>query len=251
MDTRMLSQKRLYFLALMNRRFVPDQHDGPAHPSQQMLHEFNHLVASQITLIRLGTPADFASTGRDQQRANGVDPLVVLQAGPNRGCLPARCPSSLEGTDQRLPIFVNQYQGGTQVTPLFLSWARDTVSSGRSRPHHAGRRAVAAFDNSTSCAAGGTTPRSADTEFQTDAESPVRYAPVSNSLRRIRAHWLPATGHAPSAATVAVSNDMDGGEALNSASAWYTVAVFPVASVEHCGLSRPPRLPLVPGRALD
>ena len=250
MDTRMLSQKRLYFLALMNRCFVPDQHDGAAYPSQQMLQEFNDLVAGQITLVRLGTQADFASAGCNQQSANRIDPLVVLQAGPNLGRLSSRCPGSLEGTDQRLPIFVNKYKGCTQVTPLFLSWARDTVSSGRSRPRHVGRRAAVVFDNSIACVAGDTTPRSDDTEFQTDAGSTVRYAPASNNPRRTREHWPPSTGLAPVASTVAVSNDMDDREALNSASACYAVAVFPVASVEHCGVSRPPLVQLVPGRAL-
>jgi hypothetical protein len=249
-DTRMLSQKPLYFLALMNRRLVPDQYDGAAYPSQQLLQEFNDLVAGQITLVRLGTPADFATAGRNQQRANCIDPLVVSQAGPNLGRLSSRCPGSLEGTDQRLPIFVNKYKGCTQVTPLFLSRARDTVSSGRSRPRHAGRRAAVVFDNSTSYAAGDTTPRSDDTEFQTDAGSTVRYAPASNSPRRTREHWPPATGLAPVAATVAVSNDRDDREDLNSASACDAVAVFPVASVEHCGVSRPPLVQLVPGRAL-
>lgn len=250
METRMLSQKRLYFLALMNRRFVPDQHDGAAYPSQQMLQEFNDLVAGQITLVRLGPQADSASAGRDQQSANRIDPLVVLKAGPNLGRLSSRRPGSFEGTDQRLPIFVNKYKGCTQVTPLFLSWARDTVSSGQSRPRHAGRSAAVVFDNSTSYAAGDTTPRSDDTEFQTDAGSTVQYAPASNSPQRTRAHWPPATGLAPVAATVAVSTDMDDRVGLNSASACYAVAVFPVASVEHCGVSRPPLVQLVPGRAL-
>ncbi len=89
MDTRMLSQKPLYCLALMNRRFVPPQHDGTAYPSQQMLQEFNDLVAGQITLVRPGTPADFASAGRDQQRTNRIDPLVVMNysRGKPRGIL--------------------------------------------------------------------------------------------------------------------------------------------------------------------
>jgi hypothetical protein len=45
MEAWMLSQKYLYFLALMNRRFVPNQHDRAAHLSQQMAQEFNDLVA--------------------------------------------------------------------------------------------------------------------------------------------------------------------------------------------------------------
>jgi hypothetical protein len=250
MDTRMLSQKPLDFLALMNRRFVPHQHDGTAYPSQQMLQEFKDLVAGQITLVRLGTQADFASAGRDQQRTNRIDPLVVLKAGPNLGRLSSRCPSSLEGTDQRLSVFVNKYKGGAQVTPLFLSWASDTVSSGRSRHHRAGRSAAVAFGNSTPYAARDTTRSSDDTEFQTDAGSTVRYALASNSPRRNREHMPPSTGLAPVASTVAVSNDIDDRAVLNSASACYTVAVFPVASVEHCVVSRQSLSQLVPGRAL-
>jgi hypothetical protein len=246
----MLSQKRLYFLALMNRRFVPDQHDGTAHPSQQMLQEFNDLVAGQITLIRLGTQADFASAGRDQQRANRIDPLIVLNAGPDLGRLSPRCPGSLEGTDQRLPIFVNKYKGCTQVTPLFLSWARCTVSSERSRRHHAGRRAAVAFDNSNPSVARDTIPRWGDTEFETDAKSPEQSGQASNSPLRNPEHTPPSTGLAPVVSTVAVSNDMDDREALNSAFACYAEAVFPVASVEHCAGSRPLLSPPVPRRDL-
>jgi len=215
-----------------------------------MLQEINDLVAGQITLIRLGTQADFASAGRDQQCANRVDSLVVLQARRNRGRLSARGPGALEGTDQRLPIFINKDKGGTQVTPLFLSWATDTVSSGRSRPRHAGRHAAAVFDNSTPSAAGDTTPRSDDIECQTDARSTGRYAAASNNPLRTHEHRPPSTGLAPIAATVAVSADMDDREGLDSASVGYAVAVFPVASAEHCGVSRPPRMQLVPGRAL-
>jgi hypothetical protein len=239
MDTRMLSQKRLYFLALMNRRLVPDQHDGAAHTSQQMLQEFKDLVAGQITLVRLGTQTDFASAGRDQQRSNRIDPLIVLNAGPNLGRLSPRRPCPLEGTDQRLPIFVNKYKGCAQVTPLFLSWAIYTVSSGRSRRRHAGRRAAVAFDNSNPYAARDTTPRWDDTEFQTDARSNERYDQASNSPPRNREHTPPSTGTAPVVSTVAVSNDMDDKEALNSASAYYAAAVFPLAIVEHCVVSRP------------
>jgi hypothetical protein len=235
----MLSQKRLYFLALMDRRFVPDQHDGTAYPSQQLLQEFNDLVASQITLVRFGTQADFASAGRDQQRANRIDPLVVLDAGPNLGRLSPRRPGPLEGTDQRLPIFVNKDKGCTQVPPLFLSWARDTVSSGRSRRRHAGRRAAVAFDNSNPSVARDTIPHWGDTEFQTDARSTEQYGQASNSLLRNREHTPPSTGPAPVVSTVAVSNDMDDREALNSASACYAEVVLPVAIVEHCAVSRP------------
>jgi len=244
----MLSQKRLDFLALMNWRLIPDQHDGAAHMSQQMLQEFNDLVAGQITLIRPGTQTDSTSAGRDQQRANRVDPLIVLNAGPNLGCLSLRCPGPLERTDPRLPIFVNQDKGCAQVTPLFLSWAIDTVSNVRSRHRHAGRKVAVAFDNSTPYAAGDTTPHSDGTEFQTDARSTAQCGQASNTPPHNREHTLPSTRPAPVASIVAVSNDMDDRPALNSASACCAVAVCPVASVEHCGVSRPSRSQLVLGR---
>jgi len=244
----MLSQKRLYFLALMDRRFVPDQHDGATHSSQQVLQEFNDLVARQITLVRLGTQTDAPSAGRDQQGANCIDPLIVLNAGPNLGRLSPRCPGPLEGTDQRLPIFVNKDKGCAQVTPLFLSWATDNVSSEQSRRRHAGRRGAVAFDNSTPCAAGDTTPHWNGIEFQTDARSNAQCDQASNSPPHNREHTPPSTRPAPVASTVAVSNDMDDREALNSASACYAAAVIPVASVEHCVVSHPPLSQLVSRR---
>jgi hypothetical protein len=67
----------------------------------------------------------------------------------------------------------------------------------------------------------------------------VQYDQASNSPPRNREHAPPSTGPAPVVSIVAVSNDMDDREALNSASACYAVAVFPVAIVEHCVVSRP------------
>jgi len=154
----MLGQKLLDFLALMNRCLAPNQYDGAAHTPQQMLQEVDDLVTGQVARVRLGTQSNCASARRDQQSCNRIDPLVVLNAGPNLGCLPSRGPGSLERTDQRLPIFVNKYKGCAQVTPLFLSWATCTVSSVRSLRHHAGRRAAVAFDNSSLCAARDTIP---------------------------------------------------------------------------------------------
>ena len=214
--------------------------------SQQVPQEVNDLVAGQITLVRLCAQADLASARCDQQRANCIDPLVVLKARSHLGRVSPRCPGSLEGTDQRLPIFVNKNKGCAQVVPLFLSWARHTVSSGRSRPRCAGRSAAVVFDNSIPYAARDTTRSSGDTEFQTDAGSSGRYAPASNSPRRNHAHWPLSTELAPVASTVAASNDIADGAGVNPVSACPPVAVFPVAIVEYCEVSRPPLLQLGP-----
>jgi hypothetical protein len=140
-----------------------------------MVQELNDLVAGQVTLIRLGPQTELASAGCDQQCANGIDPLLVLKARPNRGRLSPRRPGPLKGADQRLPVFVDKDQGCAQVMPLFLSWAIDTVSSGRSQRRSAGRSGVVVFDNSTPYAARDTIRHYADIEFQIAAESNVRY----------------------------------------------------------------------------
>jgi hypothetical protein len=63
-------------------------------------------------------------------------------------------------------------------------------------------------------------------------------------------HTPLSTEPAPVVSTVAVSNDLDGGEVLNSASVCYTAVALPVASVEHCGVSRRQPSPPVLGRDL-
>jgi hypothetical protein len=240
MDTRMLSQELLYLLALMNGRFVPNQNDGATHMLQQMLQKINDLVTRQVALVRLGSQADFASTRRDQQGRNRIDALVVLNAGANLGRVSPWSPSSLERADQRLPIFVNQDKGCTQVTPLFLSWAKGTVSSGQSARHHAETRCAAAFDNSTPCAARDATHHSDGNGYGTTAKSHARCGQGSNSLQHNRGPRRLAGVLFPVASIVAASNGMDDEAVSDSASACGAAAVRSVASVEHCVASRRP-----------
>jgi len=240
MDTRMLSQELLYLLALMNGRFVPNQNDRAAHMLQQMLQKINDLVTRQVALVRLGSQADFASTRRDQKGRNRIDALVVLNAGANLGRVSPRSPSALERADQRLPIFVNQDKGCTQVAPLFLSWAKCTVSSGQSARHHAETRCAAAFDNSTPRAVRDATHHSDGNVYGTTAKSHARCGQGSNSLQHNRGPRHLAGVPFPFASIVAASNGMDDEAVSDSASAWGAGAVRSVASVEHCVASRQP-----------
>ena len=151
MDTWMLCQKRLHFLALVNRRFIPYQYDRASDMPKQMLQKVNDLLPRQVTPVRLGAQSDLASSRRDQQCSNGVDVLIMLNTGANLGRLPPWCPSAFDRTDQRLSIFVNKYQGCPQVAPLFLSWAKHTASNGQWPDRHVERQRAVVSGNSSAC----------------------------------------------------------------------------------------------------
>ncbi len=224
----------------MNRCLVPDQHDGAAPTSQQMLQKVNDLVTGQIATIRLRTPSNLASAGCDQQRSNRINPLIVLNAGAHRGRLSPRRPRPLEGADQRLSIFVNKDKRCTQLTPLFLSWATRTVSSAQSLRRHAEKRVAVASGNSTSCVATDTTPRWSHTGHQTNPKSNGQCDQVSNSPQHSRGHTPPSAGPSPVLSIVAASNGRDDGKPCGSVSVCLADARLLVATVEDCAASRPP-----------
>ena len=242
MDPWILLQKLPNFLAAMNGGLVPNQDDGATHASQQLSQEVNDLVTCQVALIRFGTQSNGAFTGRDQQRCNGIDPFMVLNARLNLGCLASWRPRSLERTDQRLPIFIDKDKGCIQVMPLFLSLAKYSASSARSRRRHVGKRRAAAFDNSTPCAVGDTTPHWRYTAHQIAAQLTARRVPRSNNLRHSRKQTRLSTKSALAVSTVAVLNDMADKAVATSVCAWYVAVTLPAASVARCGASHVQRL---------
>jgi hypothetical protein len=153
MDSGMLCQKCLHFLALVNRRFIPYQYDRASDMPKQMLQKVNNLLPCQVAPVRLGPQSDLAFSRRDQQCPNGVDPLIMPNAGANLGRLSPWCPSAFDRTDQRLPVFVNKYQGCAQVMPLFLSWAKHTASNGQWPDRHVERQRAVVSGNSSACGA--------------------------------------------------------------------------------------------------
>ena len=146
----MLSNKRLDFLPSMNRRVIPNHHQRPRYLLQQLPQEIDHLLTGQIALIQLHPQLDPMRFGGDQQGANQVRPLVMLQTGANRRRLAAWRPSALEGTDQIFATFIEENKGRSQALPLFLSTASDTVSNKQSPFRRVGKLGVAAFGNSNS-----------------------------------------------------------------------------------------------------
>jgi hypothetical protein len=251
MDTRILRQERLHFLALVDRRFIPYQYDGAFDMPKQMLQKVNDLLPRQVATVRLGPQSDPASSRRDQQCPDGVDTLVVLNTGSNLGSLSPWRPSAFDRTDQRLSVFVNKYQGCPQVTPLFLSWATHTDSNGQSPDRHVERRRAVASGNSSACAATDARHHWACSVHRTTSGSNQRCEPVSSNPQHSRRHAL-SFGVLSSAARFAVSlSGADGRVAFGSVVAWLADCVPPVANVGCSGASRRllPPTPLECGRA--
>jgi hypothetical protein len=117
----MLRQELLHFLSSMNRVFVPHQDNRTAHLSKQVFEKSDNLVARDAALIRSGPQSDAASAGCDEQSADVIHSLVVLDARPDFGRLALGCPRPFDGTNQRLSVFIDKNERGGQFTPLFLS----------------------------------------------------------------------------------------------------------------------------------
>jgi hypothetical protein len=246
MDTWMLCQKRLHFLALVNRRFIPCQYDRAFDMPKQMLQKVNDLLPCQVAAVRLGPQSDPASSRRDQQCPDGVDMLIVLNTGSNLGSLPSRCPSAFDRTDQRLSVFVNKYQGRPQVMPLFLSWATHTASNVQSPDHHVERRRAAASGNSSACAATDARHHWACSVHRTTSGSNQRCEPVSSNPQHCRRHARFSGGSSSAARFAAPLSGMDGRLACGCVVAWLADCVPRVANVGYSGASRrllPPTRP--------
>jgi hypothetical protein len=238
MDAWILRQERLHFLALVNWRFIPDQHDRAVYMSKQMLHKVNDLLPRQVAAVRLGPQSDPASSRCDQQCPNGVDMLIVLNTGSNPGCLPARCPSAFDRTDQRLSVFVNEYQGCSQVMPLFLSWAIRTASNEQAPDHHVERQHAVASGNSSACAVTDARLHWACSVHRIISRSNRPCGPMSSNPQHNRRHarfW----GAIASATQFAVSSSGVAGQVtFGSVVARFADVVPLVANVGYSGASR-------------
>jgi hypothetical protein len=98
---------------------------------QQPSQEFNHLFACHAPLVQLYPQLDPSRFRRDQQGADQIGTLMMVEAGANCRRLTARRPSALERTNQRLATFIEENKGCAKGLPLFLSTASDNVSNRR------------------------------------------------------------------------------------------------------------------------
>jgi len=105
----MLVDKILNQLALMDGMVVPDQDHLTRDRSQQLLQKGNHLLATQAASIRADHQFDLAARRTDQQGAQQIQPLVMLQAGSQGWGLTSRRPAAFERRDQREAAFIFKY----------------------------------------------------------------------------------------------------------------------------------------------
>jgi hypothetical protein len=164
--------------------------------------------------------------------------LMVLNTGANRGSLPSRCPGAFERTDQRLSIFIDKYQGRPQCPPLFLSWAKHTVSTERSPEHHVERRRAGASGNSNECVARDARYHWACSVYRTTSQSNPRCAPESSNPPHSRkyAHFFEVI--ASVARFAAALSDTADRVAFGFVVAGRADAGPRVANVGYCGASR-------------
>lgn len=125
----MLSNEPLHQATLMNGMVVPNQDDIARELAKQLLQKGNHLLASQAMAIRANGQFELMSTGQYNHSTQKVETFMMVQTGSNGRRLSTRRPGTLERRNQREATFIFKHQRGSQFTPLFLSWAKHSVSS--------------------------------------------------------------------------------------------------------------------------
>lgn len=213
LQTWMLSQKGLNGLTPMNGRIIPDQDDRTTERAQQMLEKPDHFFASQTATVDLPAKFDLVSTRRNDQCADRVEALVMLQTGADEGRVPAGCPSAFERRDQIEATFVHENQARAEAAPLFLPVASGNAASGQSLRRRVGPPGAAAFGNSTACGAANARPHWDDSAPRTAAGSSGRCDPASSSRRHRRARERPGAIAELGASSSLGINDSDGREA--------------------------------------
>lgn len=228
------SQKGLNRPALMDGGMIPNQDDRALGGSEQMLEKGNHLFPSEAAAMDLNAKFDFASTGRNDQCADSVETVVMLQTGSDRRRLPTRGPRALERRDQTEATFVHKNQVRAKLAPLFLSKASDSDASGQSRPRRVGQRGVGVSGNSTLFAARGARPHWDDSGPQTRSKSDEQCAPASSSRRHSHGLERPGANASPDASIALQTNAEDVQDAFSLVGLW--AVWLRLATVVRCGV---------------
>jgi hypothetical protein len=188
MQAWMLRNEILNELAFMDGMVIPHQNDLAWNNPQHLLQKSNHRFTAQAAPIRASGQFDLAAIWADQQGAQQVQPLVMLQAGAEGRRMTTRRPTPFERRDQREAAFIFKYQRGQQFTPLFLSLARPAASRRRSSPRRVGLPGVAPFGCSNPCDPSHTIRHWTQSVLRTVPKSHDQSDRVSSNLRHIREH---------------------------------------------------------------
>lgn len=113
----------LYNLAFVDGMPIPNQDNETTHKAKQLFEKSDHLFTGQAIPIRLDGQSDFLALGRNQQSAQNVETVVMINTRSNHRRLPAPRPSAFERRNQREACFIFKRQRGVQLANLFLPLA--------------------------------------------------------------------------------------------------------------------------------
>jgi len=186
----------------MDRMVIPHQYNRPANTPQQPSEKGDHLFATQRAAMRTDRQLQLAASWRNQQRAEQVQPLMMIQTGSHTGGLSTRRPGTLERRNQRKTAFIFSCQRRVQFTPLFLSAARCSDASAPLLARPDRTDVAGAVGNSSLCAAEYARRHSDGSAHQTAARSDEPSGRASSSPRHSRGRKHHASVPFPAAATV-------------------------------------------------
>ena len=99
-QTRFSLDKVLDQASLMNGMVVPDQDNGIRNALEDLFEKKDHVFTTQIHSKRSCRQFHFSSTGTDQDGAQQVQSLMVVQAGVRGRRLATRCPTTSKWRNQ-------------------------------------------------------------------------------------------------------------------------------------------------------
>ncbi len=188
MQSLVTCQKFLNHFALVDRMAIPDQNDGTRHPVENLLKKGDHLCTSQTIPIRTDTQTNSFAFRRDQQSAQQVETLVMIDGGLPYRCLATSRPGPFEWRNKRKTAFIFQNEGRVQLATLFLYWAIPLSSTARWFLHCGVTVVAVVVGCSNPSAASHAKRHWFHNELQIIARSPEQSDPASSSRPHIQRH---------------------------------------------------------------
>jgi hypothetical protein len=95
-QTFMCLNEILHCLTFMNRMTIPSQYDGAALQSKDLFQKSNHFYTGEVVLVRPDTQTNLSSFWRDQEHAQNIVALVMINRSTLNRRLSAPRPCALE-----------------------------------------------------------------------------------------------------------------------------------------------------------
>src|SRR3972149_10210155 len=98
-QTFMRLNKVLHCLTFMNRMTIPNQHDVATRQPKDLFQKSNHFYACKVVPVRPDAQTNLSSFWRDEQNAQNVEALMMINRSTLNGCLSAPRPCAFERRD--------------------------------------------------------------------------------------------------------------------------------------------------------